>query len=327
MKIQNSEFKSQNHRVKGKTFSFLLVLLTFYFLFLTSYSPTAHAAPTPQVIDKVIRISPVIVHLNLSPDKTTTYDMTIENLLSIPLPVKALYSDFDTTAEDGGYVLTDRNTNSLLSWVGLDNEEWTLAPKAKQKITLTIKTPQKISIGGYYGLLFFQPLVPQISNQTAVTARVGVLMLGDIGIGSRTEHPGEIMSFDLPFISQQSTMPFLLRVKNTSMNFFTAKPILKIKPLIGEVKTQFIEEKLIFPSKIRRWQSDIMLEHIGIGIYTVTMQVSTGNGHIIESTRTLIIFPWVPVLSISLLTIIIIWSLKNKRRLKKAVVALISKED
>jgi hypothetical protein len=159
-------------RKNNTAFSIVLFIVCFL-----SVRPVAYAAENQAVIDKVIRVSPVIVHLNLTPDHTTTYELTIENLLDTPLPVKALYSDFDTTAEDGGYILTDKNTNSLLSWVSLDHEEWTITPKSKQKVNLTIKTPQRISIGGYYGLLFFQPIVPQTNNQTVVSARVGVLML------------------------------------------------------------------------------------------------------------------------------------------------------
>jgi hypothetical protein len=291
-------------RKNNTAFSIVLFIVCFL-----SVRPVAYAAENQAVIDKVIRVSPVIVHLNLTPDHTTTY------------------SDFDTTAEDGGYILTDKNTNSLLSWVSLDHEEWTITPKSKQKVNLTIKTPQRISIGGYYGLLFFQPIVPQTNNQTVVSARVGVLMLGDIGIGAQSSRPGEISSFELPYLSQDASMPLLLRVKNTSLNFFTAKPIIRIKPLIGESYTQFLEEKIIFPAKIRRWENVIRLEHVGIGIYTITMQVSTGNGKSIQTERMLIIFPWVPVLVTLLMCIIILWSVRNIQRIKKAVTILVSRNE
>lgn len=153
-------------------------------------------------------------------------------------------------------------------------------------------------------------------------------MLGDIGIGTGIVHPGEIASFELPTISQHPSVPLLLRVKNTSLNFFTAKPILKIKPfLFGDERTQFLEEKIIFPSKIRRWQSMVTLENIGIGIYHVTMQVSTGNGNIIQTTRTLIIFPWKPVLIFLIIALVLLWSVKNRTRLQKAMKALVSQEE
>jgi hypothetical protein len=122
-------------------------------------------------------------------------------------------------------------------------------------------------------------------------------------------------------------MPLLLRVKNTSLNFFTAKPIIRIKPLIGESYTQFLEEKIIFPAKIRRWENVIRLEHVGIGIYTITMQVSTGNGKSIQTERMLIIFPWVPVLVTLLMCIIILWSVRNIQRIKKAVTILVSRNE
>lgn len=173
---------------------------------------------------------------------------------------------------------------------------------------------------------FFQPLRPQLNGETLVSAQVGVLLLGDLGVGREKENPGEILDFHLPFLSQSATMPFLLRVKNTSLAFFTAKPILHIKPLFGEEHLQFLEEKVIFPGKIRRWENPLTLEKLGIGIYQVTLQVSTGKGNSIQTTRTLLIFPWVPVLLTLIVLSLFVGLFKKRKRLKKALRAFFAKE-
>lgn len=239
-----------------------------------------------------LRVSPVIIHIPLTPLSETSYEVTVENLTAVPLPLKATFSDFDVATEDGGYVFTDTRTSPLLSWTSLDKTDVILPAKTKETLRIHLKTPQKIPLGGYYGILFFEPVLPQSKGNTLVSARVGVLLLANIGAVDSAAHKGEILSFSSGFLHETPTIPLRVRVKNTSLNFFTAKPMLTISPLLGESHQQALEEKIIFPGKVRRWEYPLRLEGVTYGIYHINIAVSTGGGDILREGQWIIILPW-----------------------------------
>lgn len=70
----------------------------------------------------------------------------------------------------------------------------------------------------------------------------------------------------------------------------------------------------------------LTLEHKGIGLYTLTMQVSTGNGHTIQTSRFLVIFPWLPVVTILCFLIVLIWAITRRKKLRNALKAFFTQE-
>ncbi len=298
-----------------RTILFALTLILF------SIQP-AHAAGQEKQT-QLLRISPVIVPLTLSPGKTIVYDAQVENLTQSPLLIRMLLSDFDPATEDGGYVFLDTKANPLLSWISLSDTEFILEAKTKKKIQVTINTPSRIPFGGYYGLLFFEPVLPKIQQGTLVSTRIGMLMLANIGVGSQ-QKPGEILDFSIgSFMKQKGQLPLLLRVKNNSLGFFTAKPRLSISRIFGTTEIQPLEEKFVFPGKVRRWEEKRSLKDATIGIYKASVQVSTGNGQSVHAEKLFLIFPFTSV-GISLLVILMLLFLITKRdRLKKTLSILL----
>ncbi len=203
-----------------------------------------------------IRVSPLIIPLSLSPQKTIKHEILIENLSNKPYPIRINFSDFIST-EDGGYVFPERNTSPLLSWIRVKPTEFIIPARAKQKIILTITTPKNIPIGGYYGMLFFEPVLPVSNKSTQIISRVGVLLLGNVGVVDEKAQKAQILTFSLPHLIFDRKTTLLFRVKNISLHHFTGKPILSLSPLFGEYTKQFLEEKIVFPGKIRRWEIPI----------------------------------------------------------------------
>ena len=275
---------------------------------------------------QTLRVSPVIINVNLSPNKTTTNEVRIENLTNTPLPLKATLNDFVTGGEEGGYVFEDTKTNPLLSWTKLSDDTFILNPKEKKKILMTVKTPTTIPVGGYYGVLFFQPVLQTASAQaTQVSTKVGILMLANLGVPDDGHQKADILTFTPKQLSQDGTVPFLLRVQNTSLNFFTAKPILTINPVLpfSQVeKPVYLEEKLIFPDKVRRWTEDQTIHDLSPNIYKVHLSVSTGNGQMGTTDRYFVVFPVVKALIILMIILLIIFLTIKRNRLGTAARAL-----
>ncbi len=301
---------------------FSLSFLSFIFYFL--YLPLQISAQENQNQTQILRVSPVIINVTLSPSKTYRHEITLENLTSAPLPVRAVFSDFEPATEDGGYVFSETRTNPLLSWTLLDKQEILLPAKSKERITLTITTPQSIPLGGYYGILFFEPVLRNNTEATNIATRVGILLLADIGLPDPKAKKAEILTFSLRrVIEPWKPLPVLLRVKNISLNFFTAKPILTLKPLVGAEKKIFPEEKVVFPGKVRRWQQDIALESLPSGFYNATIAVSTGNGQLVTRETTLLVFPYRMAILLLLLLLLTLFVLLRRKQLKKAVIVLL----
>ncbi len=315
------KYNNNNQNIKNGVkviLTIIVLLFTFHFLPLTS--PTAHAA------EQTLRISPVIINISLSPGKVSSQEATIENLTNTPLPLRATLNDFVTSGEEGGYIFEDTKDNPLLSWIKLSETEFILNPKEKKKIQLTITTPRSIPLGGYYGVLFFEPVLQNKTPQaTRVSTKVGILMLANIGVPDPKAKKAEILAFSTDFLHETGTVPFLLRVQNVSLNFFTAKPAVTITPLISTVsETQpiYLEEKIIFPGKIRRWTDETTVQDLSPNIYKATMSVSTGNGQVIAEERYFIVFPFIKALGIGIIILLLLFIFVKRKRLKLAMKAL-----
>ncbi len=325
--MQKSKIKSQKYNAKVKSFTFkrifefLVVILIFDFCIL--HSPAAYAA------GQSLRVSPVIINVGLSPNKSYTHEVTIENLTELPMPLKASFNDFITTGEEGGYVFQDTQTNPLLTWSKLSETDFILKPKEKKQLQLTIHTPTSIPLGGYYGVLFFEPVLQNAQPvTTTINSKVGILMLANIGVPDTHAQKAEIETFTTDHFSSDGNLPLVLRVKNISLNFFTAKPILTFTPLLtfqGEsaVKKITLDDKIIFPGLIRRWEEDPVVEHLAPNLYAVSMHVSTGDGHYISASTHLLVFPLFQALQLIALLGVIVFLIAKRKRLRKALVALI----
>jgi hypothetical protein len=290
-----------------------------------SYANTATKLP-----EQMFRVSPVILNVPLSPGKSFSYTVTVENLTTQPLPLQASLNDFETTGEEGGYVFTESKKNPLLSWIMLDEPDILLSPKEKKELTLTITTPSSIPVGGYNGMLFLEPVLSNANTSvTHVRSKIGVLLLANIGVPDPTAKKAEILTFSPGLFHQQNEFPLLLRVKNISLHHFTAKPILTITPLLPIAKKEFapiyLEEKIIFQNKIRRWEQNMTVKDLTPNVYKATMSVSTGNGQFVTMEKYLVVFPFTDAALIGIVIIITFFLLIKRKRLKKAISAFFSR--
>ncbi len=302
--------------------AFLLAFLFSVFCFLFN-PPSVHASP------QGLSISPIIINVPLSPGKVYNYEITIENLTDSPLPLKTNLNDFQTTGEEGGYIFEDSKSNPLLSWIKLSNTDFILEADQKKTILLTITTPNTVPLGGYYGMLFFEPVLQTTdANSSRVASKIGVLLLANIGVGDKNAKKAEVPTFTTGFFHQESKIPILLRVKNISLHYFTAKPILTVSPLLSfskaDQKPIYLEEKIVFQGKIRRWEQMIDLPDLKPNIYKAHMAVSSGNGEHIDADRYFVILPFGKPILVILSVVIVLFLIRKRKRLKKAFRALLT---
>ena len=295
-----------------KRLKILSLFFTFFWLF------PSHANAQEREMTQMIRVSPVIFNISLSPGTVQTYTATVENLLSVPLPIDISLNDFAPTDEEGGVTYTESRTDPLLSWTRLSETQIILPAKSKRDITLTVTLPKRIPVGGYYGVLYFSPVLPNYNGQTQVAAKVGSLLLANIGVPDPNQQKAEILeyAFTRPFF-EDKTAEFSLRVKNIALHHFTAKPVLVLKPLFGSETHYPIEEKFVFPGKVRRWDQTITYDHYGI--YKAIINVSTGNGQKVISERYVILFPVTKAAFILVAAVALLFITVKRKQFKSAL--------
>lgn len=279
------------------------------------HSTTSAATPA------TLRVTPVIIPVSLTPNTTQTYQITLENLTSQPMPLRSNLSDFDTTGEDGDYSFQDSHANPLLAWTSVTPGELILPPHGRASVTVAIKTPGKIPVGGYFGMLFFEPVFTSLDkNATKIIPRIGVLILGSVGVQNTTKEPLSVETLNLPLITDRTEIPLLLRVKNTGFEYLTAKPIITYSGNSRDLTRTILEDKMIFPGKIRRWEQTLRLPtNSRFTLYSVKVSVSMGGGRVVDHYRTIIVFPY-KILILSIILLILIAGIVKKRtQLQKAL--------
>lgn len=242
---------------------------------------------------EIIKVSPFIFDLTLSPNKIYTYEMTIENLLEIPVPIRITTEDFQVSEDSGDYIFEKNNANSVVSWITINPKEMILEPKEKQIISVTVKTPEKISFGGYHGMIFIEPLFPnQKQFNSLLTTKIGALILTNIGSPANGVHPALISDYTIPFVLlDKNSLNYEFTVKSNSLYHFTARPFIHVRSFFTNEHKNALEEKLIFPGKTRFWNGTSSIPDLMPGFYTGQLRVSLGNGIQTISTKYFFYFP------------------------------------
>jgi hypothetical protein len=172
--------------------------------------------------------------------------------------------------------------------------------------------------------LFVEPVISAKADASLVTAKVGVLMLANIGV-STDKNKIEVISSEFnKSIYSSGPVNNTLRIRNTTLNHFTAKPILRIEPLFGKPVTVPLEEKIIFPGKIRRWDSSFELPDYYHGFYKTVLTISTGKGHQEKREGYILAFPLLKAFGVILLLVLLTLSVIYRRRILKGLRILIS---
>ncbi len=304
--------ENRNPKIKSKMFSFLLS--SFFFFLCSSFFPVN----AEQKAHPIFSISPIIINITISPGKTYEYDIRVKNLLKSPLPIRASLDNLQSPEDEDGNDTTA--ISPLLSWISLEQKDMIIPANEEKKVHLTVKIPGKVPIGGYYGTIFLEPLIPfgqKKEEEQTVQAKVGVILLANIGIPEkRSDAQITKFAFD-KFLYEKGPVNFSFRVKNQSLYHFSAKPFLSIKPLFGHEQRYELGEKIILPGKGRSWSKELDLDDYVHGIYFTTLAVSVGNGEQIIKKGFFLAFP-ISSLAIAIIIIVLVYLMvRYKKRVMK----------
>ena len=296
-----------------------------FILFITLITFVRPFCVSAQQSTQILRVSPAILNIILSPGKTYQYKITVQNLLAVPLPLHTGLDDLSPSDDDDTRV---PEVSPLLSWINLNPIDTIIPAHESREISLTLTLPTKIPLGGYYGDVLLEPVLPASSETTsAVAAKIGVIVLANIGVPHASSENGRVLDFKFDhLLYEKGPVETSFGVKNISLYHFSAKPFVKIKPLLGPEKTYPLIEKIVLPGKTRRWHENIDLTTSYGLFYRAVLAVSVGGGEQIIATSYFLVLPWKAIMIVTFIMALIIIVVKKRKNLHKSIRILFGKK-
>ena len=294
----------------------LFTLSTSLLLFFISIQLLTGPAFAQGNTSQILRISPVVLQIMLDPGTKQTYKIKVENLLDTPLPMRVAVEGFDASDEEGGIRTSNQEVSPLANWIKLNTSDVIIPAKNTYDFEAEILVPKKVPIGGYFAMIFFSPVVPS----KTVAAKIGVVVLANVGVAADQKNTGDITEFRFDkSLYQKGPVQATIRVKNTSLNYFSAMPTVTIKPLFGAEQIFELEEKTILPGKTRRWQRVFEAGKLYHGLYTARLAVSLEKGDFIYAQTYFFGFPLTKSVGVTLIAGLILYGVLFRKRVAKAL--------
>lgn len=218
-----------------------IAVIAFLFILFLSYSNT------PSLAAKFV-VSPPRFEFTLSAGSSTTEAIQVANSGEDPLELRMYLMDWEMKKSgDMSYVKPGSTKKSCSSWVRVNPQVISLAPRESQIIRFTITAPQGTA-GSYWTMLFIepkQPILPKSRMGVAVSGRVGVIIYATIpGTEVRT---GKIVDMKVEK-DKENKYKLALTFENTGMIHYRPKGSWEIKDAAGKrVNKKEIEEFLVLP--------------------------------------------------------------------------------
>ena len=315
-KILQSTMKQFNNKLITSIYIVILVFVSFMLLPRSTFAQ-----------EKMIRVTPVILNLELKKGQEQTYEVKIENLLSAPMGIETNIESLDASDEETGirFDLPKQN-ESFVSWITTSEKDLIIPENGKKNIEIKIKVPKNIKEGGYQGVLFLTPFItkPLDNLSPTVTSRVGILILANIGTpkAAPAKDKARIVEFSFKQVFDKGPADLILRVKNIFPFIIPSKAEVLITPLFGKQQIVELEDKRILPGKIRKWQKDIALNP---GFYKAQAALSLYQGQLLFKDTYFLVLPVKGISMYLILVPFILVIFLIRKRLKKAFLVLVQK--
>jgi len=296
---------------------YFFITITVFVIALIFIRPVCAQTPS-----SILSVSPVIFNISLSPGKKYNHILKVTNNLDVPLPIQLNVEPLETP-DDGSP--QGKSNNNIASWISFPTSDMIIEAKKQRSIDFQIQVPDRVPFGGYYGMIFLRPILPEMQGlPKEVSAKIGILLMGSLGVQDIPLNKVEIhkYGFDQLFYEKNEVKTDFL-VKNTALNHFSAKPHLVIKSLFGSSQTINLEEKFVFPGKSRKWEQTITLSQFPHLFYKATLYVSVGGGIQKIASTYFVAFPFFRLLLFIFVITVGIVIMRRRGKLLKALHVLL----
>ena len=117
---------------------------------------------------------------------------------------------------------------------GQEITKFTLAPKQRKDLLVTIDIPENETLSDYYFSIIFVSIneLDQDTNQSITSGGIATNVL--LSVGSKDMAKGNIEEYSVPYFLDSGPVPFTLKIKNKGSHFFSPKGEIIIKNVFGQ---------------------------------------------------------------------------------------------
>lgn len=310
---------------------FVLVISCFSGLIFTQslFLPGAARAADPitfspdTMTSTKLSVAPSIHEAVITPSRESHQVFELTNQSAIPIPVKAYVRSFDAADEIGGVTIDeeiDQARLKITSWVSIQNPDFIIQPNQTVKTLVTFNPPADLPPGGYYGIVFFEPLLPESfvsENSLQIGGRIGSLLF--LVASGDMKEKGELVSFSASrYHWRLSPASLNVRFKNDGNVHLRPKLKMSVQNLITKSQRQgYNTEFTVLPKKIRQ-ATFYVKDMIWPGVYKADLSLTYSRDKIlIKDDQIFLYFPWeyIALLIILGLFLTLVFSKKGRTKL------------
>lgn len=257
---------------------------------------------------QALEIGPPVINISANPGQTVTTNISLRDISSSALIVRAEVNDFIAGGEDGTpKILLEEGETSPYSF-----KEWmdplpvlTLEPKELRNLPLTFTVPDNASPGGYYGVVRFTGTPPELEGTgVSLSASLGSLIL--LTVNGEAKEALSIEEFSVNkegrggWLFEAAPLTFVQRLKNTGNIHEEPGGLVTVKDMFGNVvATLPINQppRDILPQSIRKFEvpldKTVIGDRILFGKYTADLTVTYGaDKQTVTSSITFWVIPY-----------------------------------
>lgn len=296
MKMQNSECRMQNYKVKIILFIISFIILNSRFLILNSI---AHAESL------ALSISPSILEVMIKPGKSITqlYKLT-NNAEKVIVTPRLLQLGENGIIEDDKYE-REKWISILSNDIEFD-KPFILEENKQAEFLLKISPPAETDEKDYYRVLVFTT-TPNLATDTTMTSFVQNLaapVLLNVTKTGILQRSAQIIRFDVPkVVDSFDAFRTNIYLKNTGSNYFRPTGKITLAGPIGRGSTDIIPQAILSgqtkklvtgqepPSNLP--EQTLYLPGFYLGKYTVDLTLALDEGNnTIKEVKTFYAIPW-----------------------------------
>ncbi len=308
-------------------------------LVFTSLNQVSVQAQASDSAAQGIQISPVLVDLNAEKGQSYNLVLTVTNVTTQELLLKASVNDFQAKDETGNpeVILEDTSGDSSYSfrqWVNPIGD-MVLAPKESRVVNATVNVPQNAEAGGYYGVIRFTgtPTDKEKANLT-ISASVGTLILTRVGgdiqerlvmqefFAQKNGKKGDLF--------EAGPLSLVQRIENTGNVHLKPTGSITVKDIFGKtIATEAINatDGNVLPNSTRRFEEVLSKQRL-LGRYTATAEIAYGTtGGVLLASTTFWVIPYKLIILVLVALLITVWIVRRILKLYKKRVIAQSKND
>jgi hypothetical protein len=328
--------------MKPKAFAILAIAM------IVAASPGYAATPTPvreqapntqRTTDGVVSpqtrlalsVSPAIVEVVLEKGEVVERTVTLRNITTAPLLVKASRQSF--SPEERREIPEDLRTKyDASSWIGLDEDDadFVLKPEEAKEVTLRIRQPSNAAPGGHYASLMFQPLVPENSiaqDSVYVYGQVAVLVFMQV----RGEIVEDVTLERMEVASVYESRPVMnVTLKNRGNTHTRPEGTVVIRDNHGKtIHSLTLVPGLLLPGISKTYEMTWQDKDMPLGFFSAQARVKYGReGSLTSPEHSFMVLPFIRIsFTLIIAGAIVFVFVKARKRFLKALRVLLHTDD